>query len=111
MLVDSLPRSWALITALEANPRIDLPLVHSASLHLAIIVGIFALVLRAILGRRSSTGISGDTLCAFSLIYLVKASHSQFLRSQRSPTAKSKEIPCCNRGWDGGLVRVGQATL
>ena len=42
---DSLSRSRAIVTALEANPRTDLPRVPSMSLHLAPAFGTFALLL------------------------------------------------------------------
>jgi len=42
---DSLSGSGAIVTALEANPRTDLPRVPSMSLHLAPAFGTFALLL------------------------------------------------------------------
>jgi hypothetical protein len=65
---DSLPGARALINAFEANPRTDPPPVPQASLHLAPASGTFAPALRAILGRRTSAGISEGTLCAFALM-------------------------------------------
>ena len=65
---DSLPGSWAFVEALEANPHTDLPPVPPASLHLAPVFGTFAPALRAILGRRTSSGTSEGTLCAFALM-------------------------------------------
>ena len=65
---DSLSGSRAIVTTLEAYPRTDLPPLTSASLHLSPAFGTFDLTLRAILSRRSSTGISEGTLCAFSLM-------------------------------------------
>jgi hypothetical protein len=62
---DSLPGSWAFVEALEANPHTDLPPVPPASLHLAPVFGTFAPALRAILGRRTSSGTSEGVLCAF----------------------------------------------
>ena len=68
MWADILPGARALINAFEANPRADPPPVPQASLHLAPASGTFAPALRAILGRRTSTGISEGTLCAFALM-------------------------------------------
>ena len=65
---DSLPGSWAFIAALEANPHTDRPTVPPASLHLAPVFGTFAPALRAILGRRTSSGASEGVLCAFALM-------------------------------------------
>ena len=63
-----MPGSWAFIAALEANPHTDRPTVPPASLHLAPVFGTFAPALRAILGRRTSSGASEGVLCAFALM-------------------------------------------
>ena len=65
---DSLPGSWAFVSAIDANSHTDPPPVPLTSLHLAPVFGTFAPTLRAILDRRRSAGISEGVLCAFALM-------------------------------------------